>query len=100
MIEILRQIVVAIFIVSGLFFYVVGTVGLIRMPDVFSRTHATTKADTLGAGLVMVGLVIWQGISFASLNIIIVLVFIWLTMPTAAHAIVKSEYENQQKGRS
>ncbi len=94
MMTIIREIIVALFIIGGLFFYVVGAVGLIRMPDVFCRMHATTKADTLGAGLVFTGLIIWQGFTFVSLNIFIVMVFIWLTMPTAAHAIAKSEYSN------
>ncbi len=94
MMTIIREIIVALFIIGGLFFYVVGAVGLIRMPDVFCRMHATTKADTFGAGLVFTGLIIWQGFTFVSLNIFIVMVFIWLTMPTAAHAIAKSEYIN------
>ena len=67
-------------------------VGLVRMPDVFSRMHATTKCDTMGAGLVYFGLIIWQGLTFASLNILLILVFIWITNPTAAHYIAKSAY--------
>jgi multicomponent Na+:H+ antiporter subunit G len=97
MVDIILNILIAFFLISGLFFYVVGTVGLIRMPDVFCRMHATTKADTLGAGLIFTGLMIWQGFSFVSLNIFIILVFIWLTTPTAAHAIAKSEYLAMKK---
>lgn len=81
-----------IFIISGTFFFFVGVVGLIRMPDVFSRMHATTKCDTMGAGLIYFGLILWQGITFVSLNILLVLIFIWLTNPTAAHYIAKSAY--------
>lgn len=94
---IIQTIFVSFFLISGLFFYIVGTVGLIRMPDVFCRMHATTKADTLGAGLIFTGLIIWQGFNFVSLNIFIILVFIWLTTPTAAHAIAKSEYIAMKK---
>ncbi len=97
MMEIVRMVVVAFLLISGVFFYVVGAIGLIRLPDVFCRMHATTKADTLGAGLVFTGLIIWQGFSFASLNIFVVLIFIWLTMPTAAHAIARSEFENHHR---
>jgi multicomponent Na+:H+ antiporter subunit G len=89
------EIIASVFIILGLFFFVVGAIGLIRMPDVFCRMHSTTKADTLGAGLVFFGLIIWQGFSFVSLNILVVLFFLWLTMPTAAHAIAKSEYYNE-----
>ncbi|MFA6692553.1 MAG: monovalent cation/H(+) antiporter subunit G [Acholeplasmataceae bacterium] len=82
----------SIFIISGTFFFFVGVVGLIRMPDVFSRMHATTKCDTMGAGLIYFGLIIWQGMTFTTLNIVLILVFIWITNPTAAHYIAKSAY--------
>jgi multicomponent Na+:H+ antiporter subunit G len=93
--EIIQTIFVLLFLAGGLFFYFVGVVGLIRMPDVFCRMHATTKCDTMGAGLVFIGLIIWQGATFISLNILVVLLFIWLTNPTAAHYIAKSEYMNR-----
>jgi multicomponent Na+:H+ antiporter subunit G len=88
----IKEIIVMIFLIGGLFFYFVGVLGLIRMPDVFCRMHATTKCDTMGAGLIFIGLIIWQGTTFVSLNIFIILLFIWLTNPTAAHYIAKSEY--------
>jgi len=94
--EIIQTIIVLFFLAGGLFFYFVGVVGLIRMPDVFCRMHATTKCDTMGAGLIFVGLIVWQGATFVSLNILVVLLFIWLTNPTAAHYIAKSEYTNRQ----
>lgn len=86
------EIVSSIFIISGTFFFFVGVLGLIRMPDVFTRMHATTKCDTMGAGLIYFGLIIWQGLTFASLNILLILIFIWITNPTAAHYIAKSAY--------
>ncbi len=84
--------IATVFIVSGLFFFMVGALGLIRLPDVFSRMHATTKADTLGAGLVLFGVIIWQGVGFLAFNILLILIFIWITNPTAAHFIAKTEY--------
>ncbi len=96
--EIIHQSIVMLFLVAGLFFFVVGVVGLVRMPDVFTRMHATTKCDTMGAGLIFVGLIIWQGFSFISLNILLILIFIWLTNPTAAHAIAKSAYKRLESG--
>lgn len=96
--EIIHQSIVILFLVAGLFFFVVGVVGLVRMPDVFTRMHATTKCDTMGAGLIFVGLIIWQGFSFISLNILLILIFIWLTNPTAAHAIAKSAYKRLESG--
>ena len=92
MIEIIQEIIASLFILGGMFFFFVGVVGLIRMPDVFCRMHSTTKCDTMGAGLIFTGLIIWQGATFVSLNILLVLLFIWLTNPTAAHYIAKAEY--------
>ncbi len=89
---IVRDIFVIIFLISGIFFFVVGVIGLLRMPDVFTRMHATTKCDTMGAGLIFLGLILWKGFSLVSLMIFVVLLFIWMTNPTAAHYIAKSAY--------
>jgi len=98
--EIIQFIFVVIFLISGLFFFFVGVLGLVRMPDVFTRMHATTKCDTMGAGLIFIALIIWQGFSFISLNILLILIFVWLTNPTAAHAIAKSSYQRLETGIS
>ncbi len=90
-----------IFFVLGAFFFMVGTVGLIRLPDAFTRTHATTKADTLGLGFIIVGLWLILGFDVVSLKLLFILVFVWITNPTAAHLIAKALYyfsfKEQQK---
>ncbi len=98
--ELFLNIVSAFFIISGIFFFTVGVVGLIRMPDVFSRLHATTKADTLGAGLVVVGLAIQTGFSRVTVGLFMVLAFVWLTNPTAAHTFAKAQYTRKHMGES
>ncbi|MFP4187365.1 MAG: monovalent cation/H(+) antiporter subunit G [Acholeplasmataceae bacterium] len=99
LLETILDIIVIGLIVSGTFFFFVGVVGLIRMPDVFTRMHATTKCDTMGAGLIFISLIIRSGMSFISLNILIILIFLWLTNPTAAHFIAKSAYERMYPGK-
>ncbi len=96
MIALIQEIVAGIFIVSGLFFFLVGVLGLLRMPDVFSRIHTTTKGDTLGVGLIIIGLMVLSGFTFLSFKLFITLLLVWLTTPTAAHLIAKSEYEKEQ----
>ncbi len=64
----------AVLILGGMFFFVVGTVGLLRFPDFFTRLHALTKADNLGLGLVIAGLAV-QASSWADVTR---LVLIWL----------------------
>ncbi|ABR50238.1 monovalent cation/proton antiporter, MnhG/PhaG subunit [Alkaliphilus metalliredigens QYMF] len=88
-------IVLFLLIVSS-FFFLVGTVGLIRMPDVFCRMHATTKSDTLGAGLALLALIVYRGFDVISIKLLLVLIFIWITNPTAAHIIAKAAYHNDQ----
>lgn len=76
----------------GSFFFLVGTIGLIRMPDVYSKMHATTKCDTLGAGFIMAGLMLLTGFIGVTIKLLLIIVFIWLTNPTAAHIIAKANY--------
>lgn len=96
MMTLIQEIIAGILIVSGLFFFLVGVLGLLRMPDVFSRIHTTTKGDTLGVGLIILGLMVLSGFTFLSLKLFITLILVWVTTPTAAHLIAKSEYEKEQ----
>jgi multicomponent Na+:H+ antiporter subunit G len=95
LVKIALEIIAILFLLGGAFFFFVGTTGLIRMPDVFCRMHATTKCDTLGAGLILVGLMIFNGLSMISLKLLLILIFIWITNPTAAHIIAKAEYKKE-----
>ncbi|MDR5659338.1 monovalent cation/H(+) antiporter subunit G [Serpentinicella sp. ANB-PHB4] len=95
--ELVLDVIMVLLLIVGAFFFLVGTVGLIRMPDVFCRMHATTKSDTLGAGLILLALAIYHGISLISLKIIIVIAFVWITNPTAAHIIAKAEWNKQKE---
>ena len=93
--EWLRNILIALFLLGGLFFFFVGTVGLLRLPDVFTRMHATTKSDTLGTGLIIIAAMIYLGWDIAVIKLLFVLIFIWITNPTAAHIISKAVYHNE-----
>lgn len=92
------QIIAEVFIGLGVFFLFVGSLGLIRLPDFFSRTHATGKSDTLGIMLIIFGLVLvqWGGEhSFLtkfvnSAKLLIIIVFVALTNPTATNALSKA----------
>jgi multicomponent Na+:H+ antiporter subunit G len=86
------EVLAIIFFILGAFFFMVGTVGLIRLPDAFTRTHATTKADTLGLGFIIIGLWLVIGFDVVSLKLLFILVFVWITNPTAAHLIAKALY--------
>jgi len=88
-----RIVLVVLFVLIGLFFTFVSMTGVIRLPDIYSRAHTASQADTLGAGfaLAAVALVIgWEGAGFKS---VILLFFIFVTNPTAAHAIARAAFE-------
>ena len=89
------QAFIIIFLLAGLFFFAVGVVGLLRLPDVFCRMHATTKCDTLGAGLMLFALIFYHGLSPDSIKLVFIIMFIWLTNPTAAHIIAKASYRDR-----
>jgi len=91
------NILTAILMLSGVFFFLAGSIALIRLPDVYSRLHATTKLDTLGLGLILAGLIVYDGLTLASVKLIFIVFFIFLTSPTAAHAIARAAYKSGVK---
>lgn len=91
----MKEIIVIFFLFGGLFFFMVGTVGIIRFPDLFTRAHSAAKCDTLGAVLCLTSLVVLEGLSMISLKIILILIFVWIANPTATHLIAKAEYIRQ-----
>ncbi|SCY49782.1 monovalent cation/H(+) antiporter subunit G [Alkaliphilus peptidifermentans] len=95
--ELLYNLLIVVFFMGGAFFFFVGTLGLIRMPDVFCRMHATTKCDTLGAGLILIGLMLYRGFDILSLKLLLIIMFIWITNPTAAHIIAKAEHNKGER---
>jgi len=88
----LREILVWACLVGGGLFSVIGGIGLLRMPDFYTRTHAASLTDTMGATLILLGLAIHNGIDLITVKLAIVFIFLFLTSPTAAHALVKAAY--------
>jgi multicomponent Na+:H+ antiporter subunit G len=79
-------------IVIGLFFLVVGSIGMLRLPDVFARAHALSLTDSLGAVFVLAGLAVYQGFSMNLLKIMVVLGLVYLLNPVIAHATIRAAY--------
>jgi monovalent cation/proton antiporter MnhG/PhaG subunit len=85
-----RNIVVAVFCCIGTFFFIIGTTGLLRMPDLFTRLHPATKCDTLGACSVMIGMCVYAGWSFDTLKLLLIIFFLLLSSATIGHSIGRS----------
>ncbi|SHM53164.1 multicomponent Na+:H+ antiporter subunit G [Caldanaerovirga acetigignens] len=79
----------------GIFFFIVSTVGVVRLPDLYSRLHAATICDTLGLGFVTLSLAMRYGISIESLKLLFIVALIWIANPVAAHLISKVAYNNK-----
>ena len=80
-----------VLIVAGAFFIVVGAIGLVRMPDVFTRMHATSVTETAGAGLLIAGLMLQAGaVAVLTLKLFFVLAVFFLTAPVATHALAQA----------
>jgi multicomponent Na+:H+ antiporter subunit G len=86
------DIIATVFMAGGAFFMITGAAGLLRLPDFYTRLHATGKCDTLGEVLIIVGCMIYQGWSFITLKLIFLSLFIFIANPTGTHAIMKAAY--------
>ncbi len=68
----------------------IGGIGLVRLPDVFSRMHAAGIIDTLGAGAIIAGLMIEAGLTLVTVKLALIVIFILFTSPTATHALARA----------
>ncbi len=93
MTSVIVQTAVLVLAVGSVFFTFVATVGLLRLPDLYTRAHASSKADTLGAGFGLAAVAVAFGPSRAALKVVLLIAFIYLTNPTAAHAISRAAYD-------
>ena len=91
---VLYKVLVTVLLVSGLFFFFAGAVGILRFPDFYSRLHPAGKLDTMGLFTSMIGVALWVahdghlGSVLTALKILLIVAFVFITSPTATHAIV------------
>jgi len=81
-----------VLLAGGSFFCVTGAIGLLRLPDFYARLHGAGIIDTLGAGLILAGLMLQAGFSLVTVKLLFVLFFVLITSPTATHAIAHAAY--------
>ena len=89
----LQEILALFLIACGVFFMPMGSIGIIRLPDFFSRTHATGKVDTLGIMLALGGLAVYEGFTINSLKLLVVVFFVAVVNPVGTHALAKAALE-------
>ena len=84
------DIISIIFMSAGLFFLIVAAIGMVRLPDVFSRSHAVSLTDSLGAFLMLIGIAIHEGLDTNTLKILVVLSLLYILNPVITHATVRA----------
>jgi multicomponent Na+:H+ antiporter subunit G len=87
--------IVALLLVLGALFMLLAAVGLVRLPDLYLRMSATSKAATLGASLVLLGAAVHFGTAAVAGRAVVIVVFLFLTAPVAAHAIGRAGYRRK-----
>ena len=78
------------FFLASAFFFVAGTVGLLRFPDLYTRLHALTKADNLGLGLAVIGLAIRSGSLAVTVKLLVVWLLALLASSTSCHLVARA----------
>ena len=82
---------------GGAAFLLIGALGALRFPDFYTRLHAVSVCDTLGAGLVLVGLMLQGGLSLVTVKLLLMFYFLMFTGPTAVHALAQAAWQAKQQ---
>ena len=86
-----------VLLATGSVFSMIGGLGLLRLPDVYARMHAAGITDTMGAGLILAGLMVQGGFSQVTVKLILILVFLLYTSPTSTYALANAAYNRGLK---
>ena len=82
------------FIVCGVVALLIGSLGLLRLPDVYCRIHAVGMIDTAGAGFIILGMIIHEGFTLVSVKLVLIGVFLFFTSPIATHAVAQVAHKS------
>ena len=83
----------AVIMAAGFFFVAVGVLGVLRLPDFYTRLHAVGKADTLGVALMVLGLAVIEGATRNSLKMLLIVLFIAIANPVTTHALGRAAWK-------
>ena len=81
------NVIVSFLLLTGLGFILAGVLGILRLPDFYTRLHAMGKCDTLGVALMVLAFALYEGLSLHSAKLLLISAFIGLANPTATHAL-------------
>jgi multicomponent Na+:H+ antiporter subunit G len=81
-----------VLLLGGSLFVIAGGIGVLRLPDVYSRSHAAGITDTLGSLLMIAGLMLQGGLTLVTVKLGLILIFLFFTSPTSTHALAHAAY--------
>ena len=93
---IIKEVITVILLLVGCFFFLAGTLGVLRFPDLFTRLHALTKADNLGLGFIGAGMALHIACPWAALKIFLIWIFTLLASSTSCYLIARFQKEKEQ----
>ena len=98
--EILLEAAASLLLLVGAFFTLVGSIGLVRLPDFFMRLHAPTKATTLGVGGVLLASMAYSLRDSLLLHELLITLFLFVTAPVSAHLLTQAALRLRMKSRA
>jgi multicomponent Na+:H+ antiporter subunit G len=90
MLDMLLDILSWILLLGGALFLLTGAIGVLRFPDFYSRLHAVSVCDTLGAGMILLGLMLQGGLTLVTVKLMLIFYFMVFSGPTAVHALAEA----------
>jgi multicomponent Na+:H+ antiporter subunit G len=84
------EILGAALILIGLAFMLIGSIGILRLPDFFSRTHAASKVDTVGIMIILIGIAVFEGVSITGAKLLLAVMLIVMTHPVSVHVLAQA----------
>lgn len=89
----LRELLASFFLLQGTIFFIGSAIGMLRLPDFYSRIHASGNSETLGCALSLIGLMIWEGPTLTAVKLAFVFLFVFLANPIGSHILGKAAYK-------
>lgn len=93
----IQNIICILFVVAGILFMLAGSLGIVRLPDFYSRTHAAGTSDTLGVIFIILGLIVYEGLTLTSFKLMLISIFIALANPIGTHALARAAFKRGVK---
>jgi len=91
----MKELIISILLLTGSFFILIASIGLIRFRDIYSRLHASTKATSFGILMIIIAVAVFFDYGSVYIKTFLLIIFIYITAPLAAHSIAKASKDKE-----